>query len=145
VHDLDHPGVPNAVLVKEGADIAHIYHNKCVAEQHSINVAWGLLFEPRYEELRRCIYSTEAELLRFRQLVVNAVMATDIMDKELNQDRKQRWEKAFSLVDDEATVLSGETDKERMNRRATIVIEHLIQASDVSHTMQHWYVYTTYI
>ena len=25
---------------------------------------------------------------------------------------------------------------------ATIVIEHLIQASDVAHTMQHWHVYT---
>jgi hypothetical protein len=138
VHDLDHPGVPNAVLVKEGAEIAQVYQNKCVAEQHSINVAWCLLFEPRYEELRRCIYSTEAELLRFRQLVVNAVMATDIMDQELNQDRKQRWEKVFREAAD--SLLSGETDKERMNRRATIVIEHLIQASDVSHTMQHWYV-----
>jgi hypothetical protein len=141
VHDLDHPGVPNAVLVQEGAEIAQVYHNKCVAEQHSINVAWGLLFEPRYEELRRCIYSTEAELLRFRQLVVNAVMATDIMDQELNIDRKQRWEKAFSEAAD--SLLSGETDEERMNRRATIVIEHLIQASDVSHTMQHWYVNKT--
>jgi 3'5'-cyclic nucleotide phosphodiesterase len=28
-----------------------------------------------------------------------------------------------------------------MNRKATIVIEHIIQASDVSHTMQHWHVY----
>lgn len=25
--------------------------------------------------------------------------------------------------------------------RATIVLEHVIQASDVSHTMQHWHVY----
>jgi hypothetical protein len=28
-----------------------------------------------------------------------------------------------------------------LNRKATIVIEHLIQASDVAHTMQHWHVY----
>jgi hypothetical protein len=28
-----------------------------------------------------------------------------------------------------------------INRKATIVIEHLIQASDVAHTMQHWHVY----
>ncbi len=28
------------------------------------------------------------------------------------------------------------------NRKATIVIEHLIQASDVAHTMQHWHVYS---
>ena len=30
------------------------------------------------------------------------------------------------------------------NRKATIVIEHLIQASDVSHTMQHWEVYISW-
>ena len=29
-----------------------------------------------------------------------------------------------------------------MNRKATIVIEHIIQASDVAHTMQHWHVYS---
>jgi len=28
-----------------------------------------------------------------------------------------------------------------VDRKATIVIEHLIQASDVAHTMQHWHVY----
>ena len=28
-----------------------------------------------------------------------------------------------------------------IHRMATIVIEHLIQASDVAHTMQHWHVY----
>jgi hypothetical protein len=28
-----------------------------------------------------------------------------------------------------------------VDRKATIVIEHLIQASDVSHTMQHWHIY----
>merc|ERR1719310_1085905 len=27
------------------------------------------------------------------------------------------------------------------HRKATIVIEHIIQASDVAHTMQHWHIY----
>ena len=37
-----------------------------------------------------------------------------------------------------------ETEEDRQNdtnRKATIVIEHIIQASDVAHTMQHWHVY----
>jgi len=29
----------------------------------------------------------------------------------------------------------------QVNRKATIVIEHLIQAADVAHTMQHWHIY----
>jgi hypothetical protein len=39
---------------------------------------------------------------------------------------------------------NGDQDEilqEAVNRKATIVIEHLIQASDVAHTMQHWHIY----
>jgi 3'5'-cyclic nucleotide phosphodiesterase len=32
-------------------------------------------------------------------------------------------------------------ERDEINRKATIVIEHIIQASDISHTMQHWNVY----
>ena len=33
------------------------------------------------------------------------------------------------------------SQRDVVNRKATIVIEHLIQAADVAHTMQHWHVY----
>jgi hypothetical protein len=87
--------------------------------------------------LLACICPTEAEYKRFRQLVVNAVMATDIFDKELLEFRNKRWDKAFHGGADDSS-----SEKETMDRKATIVIEHIIQAADVSHTMQHWHVYT---
>jgi hypothetical protein len=64
-------------------------------------------------------------------------MATDIMDKDLKVLRNSRWSKAFS----EGTGRNGESKVDAVDRKATIVIEHLIQASDVSHTMQHWHIY----
>eukprot|EP00980_Cylindrotheca_fusiformis_P029603 scaffold23587_cov122-Cylindrotheca_fusiformis.AAC.2 len=131
IHDVDHPGVPNAQLVKEKTRNAQIY-KKSVAEQNSVELAWDMLMSDEYSVLRACIYQTEADLQRFRQLVVNTVMATDIVDKELQALRKKRWEAAFSNNQDQ----EGHDD-----RKATIVIEHLIQASDVSHTMQHWHLY----
>ncbi|CAB9519313.1 Receptor-type guanylate cyclase gcy [Seminavis robusta] len=137
IHDVDHTGVPNSQLVKENAKVAAYYKNKSVAEQNSVDQSWDLLMESQFKELRRAIYCDESELTRFRSLLVNSVMATDIVDKELKQLRNNRWDKAFS----------GEvpqTEKEvhdAVNRKATIVLEHLIQASDVSHTMQHWHVY----
>ena len=88
--------------------------------------------EPCFATLRRHIYTNEAEFKRFRQLVVNTVLATDIMDKDLKQLRNKRWDNAFN-VDRQDELVRVAT-----NRKATIVIEHLIQASDVSHTMQHW-------
>ena len=72
--------------------------------------------EPTYESLRRCIYTNQEELDRFRQLVVNSVMATDIVDKELGALRKNRWDKAFSQDIEEQS--SREEDR---NRKATIV------------------------
>jgi hypothetical protein len=94
--------------------------------------------EPRYADLQKAIYQTEDELKRFRQLVVNVVMATDIFDKDISAIRNRRWNKAFHR-DDKMTPMTQEEDG---NLKATIVLEHLIQASDVSHTMQHWNIYT---
>ena len=62
------------------------------------------------------------------------------MDKELGAARKARWNKAFS-TDEGASAMLKEDEATSINRKATIVLEHLIQASDVSHTMQHWHVY----
>jgi len=138
IHDVDHPGVPNAQLVKENNIIAVAYKKKSIAEQNSVDLAWDLLLDDSYAELRRTIYQTDAEMRRFRQLVVNSVMATDIIDKDLKQLRNARWDKAFS----DSAPLESEADQlTSINRKATIVIEHLIQASDVAHTMQHWHIY----
>jgi hypothetical protein len=62
-------------------------------------------------------------------------MATVIVDKELKALPDARWDKAFS---ESAT---DDSSPDAVNRKATIVIEHLIQASDVAHTMQHWHIY----
>lgn len=163
IHDLYHPGVPNNQLVSEENDMAVFYKEKSIAEQKSVDVAWKLLvrsaryllsvcllplktsqyfvdmlqMEPCFSNLRNAIYSNVDEHQRFRQLVVNSVMATDIMDKELGAARKARWEKAFS----EQARNDDPDESVDTNRKATIVIEHLIQASDVAHTMQHWHIY----
>jgi len=108
------------------------YKNLSIAEQNSVDISWQLLMTSEYDALRACIYSSPSELRRFRQLVVNSVMATDICDKELNALRKNRWSKAFA---------EQVPSSDARNGKATIVIEHLIQASDVSHMMQHWHIY----
>ncbi|CAB9520029.1 Receptor-type guanylate cyclase gcy [Seminavis robusta] len=134
IHDVDHTGVGNAQLIHEDTALAGVYNNRTVAEQNSLDLSWNLLMDTRYKDLRATIYTNETELRRFRQLVVNSVMATDIADKGLKTARNARWDKAFKMDFDEAT-------RDAVNRKATIVLEHLIQASDVSHTMQHWHIY----
>jgi hypothetical protein len=118
--------------MKEDAGLAEYYKNKSIAEQNSLDVAWNLFMSDRYKNLRNCIFESREELIRFRQIIVNVVLATDIFDKDLSAQRSKRWGKAFSQD-------AGNTNSDL---RATVVIEHLIQASDVAHTMQHWQVYS---
>ena len=101
-----------------------------------------MIEEESFNELRSCIYVSEAQRARFCQLLINIVLATDIENKELQKLRKIRWDKAFHPTGSttplhiaEGVVLND------INRKATIVIEHIMQASDVAHTMQHWHIY----
>jgi class 3 adenylate cyclase len=136
IHDVDHSGVPNVQLVKENSKIAKFYQGRSVAEQNSVDLAWELLLDESFDDLRAAIFATDGEKARFRQLVVNSVMATDIMDPDFKAIRNARWEKAFTKCPN-----LEEDAKQATNRKATIVIEHMIQASDVAHTMQHWHIY----
>jgi class 3 adenylate cyclase len=136
IHDVDHTGVPNAQLILEKHPLASLFRDRSVAEQYSLTLSWDLLMEDRFKDFRSCLYTTEAELMRFRHLVVNGVMATDIADKDLKGLRNARWAKAF-----DNDKMGREPTKADVDRKATIVIEHLIQASDIAHTMQHWHVY----
>ena len=136
-HISDHYGVPNAQLVNEGAVIADKYKGRSVLEQNSVDVAWDLLMHDSYIDLRRAIYCNKDELKRFRQILVAAVMATDIADVELREKRNARWAMAFKGSN---TGSSSEADS-----KAIIVIEHIIQASDIAHTMQHWHIYRKWV
>ena len=143
IHDADHPGVPNMQLINENSFLASYYRGKSIAEQNSVDLCWSMLQDDRFVDLRQAIYTTESELQRFRQLIVNSVMATDIMDKDLKALRNARWDTAFAVECSRPSV-DGSNDGgvlANTNRKATIVIEHLIQASDVAHTMQHWHIY----
>jgi hypothetical protein len=75
-HDVDHAGVTNAQLVKEGDSLAMMYKNRSVAEQNSVELAWSLLMDDQFSDLRRVIYVNENEFRRFRQLVVNTVLVS---------------------------------------------------------------------
>ena len=107
----DHQGVPNSQLVAEGT----AYHNRSVAEQNSIDVAWTIFMKDQYQDLRSTICASPFELQRLRQLVVNSVIATDIMDHDLNQERNERWNHLF-----------GQPNDSKNNTKATAILEHLI-------------------
>ncbi|KAG7352535.1 adenylate/guanylate cyclase [Nitzschia inconspicua] len=140
IHDCDHFGVGNATLVQERNPIALFYEGKSPAENHSLSLGWELLMEPEYSELVKCICGTDKkEVDRLKDLLTKAVLATDVFDKELNKERDEKWRTVFGM--DNGNSLTAKQAEQLDKLKATIVMEHLIQASDVVHTMQHWHIY----
>ena len=145
IHDCDHRGVPNVVLAREEPSLASMYKNRSLAEQNSLDVAWKVLMDNEFRDLRRAIYSTPAELRRFRQILVNCQMATDLFDVQMAADREERWGTAFVPTGVRDSMASAASVRDSIAStvtvhyfRANVVLEYLIQASDVAHTMQHW-------
>ena len=141
IHDVEHVGVPNAQLAKEKPGVAAKYQNRSLAEQTSLDVAWALLHEAQFHDLRECIFPSQREFTRFRALVVNIVMSTDIADTALRAFNNRKWEKAFghNTMDQE---MESRLPAEERNRKATVLMDLIMMASDVSHTMQSFDVFT---
>ena len=149
VHDVDHSGKPNETLVNEMDPVAIKYKGRSVAEQNSLDICWNLLMKDEHKALRRTIYQNDSDLFRFREYLVHAVLVTDIVNKDLQTKRKERWNKVFgaapgSVEQAPPAVEEIECETERNNTRKTALLELVIQASDVSHTMQHWHIFRQY-
>ncbi|EDL17069.1 phosphodiesterase 3B, cGMP-inhibited, isoform CRA_a, partial [Mus musculus] len=76
MHDYDHPGRTNAFLVATNAPQAVLYNDRSVLENHHAASAWNLyLSRPEYNFL---LNLDHMEFKRFRFLVIEAILATDL-------------------------------------------------------------------
>ena len=80
IHDAQHPGASNAVMAKENRALGERYRNRSVAEQNSLALCFDLMSKSEFKNLRRTMFANDHDQLRFRQIVINSVMATDIFD-----------------------------------------------------------------
>ncbi|KAE8606032.1 hypothetical protein XENTR_v10010578 [Xenopus tropicalis] len=76
MHDYDHPGRTNAFLVATNAPQAVLYNDRSVLENHHAASAWNLfLSQPEHNFLT---YLDHVQFKRFRFLVIEAILATDL-------------------------------------------------------------------
>lgn len=76
MHDYDHPGRTNAFLVSTYAKEAILYNDRSVLENHHAAAAWSLLMSS--DDCNFLKYLDKAEFKRFRFLVIEAILATDL-------------------------------------------------------------------
>ncbi|CAL8261278.1 unnamed protein product [Merluccius merluccius] len=76
MHDYDHPGRTNAFLVATSAPQAVLYNDRSVLENHHAASAWNLFMSrTEYNFLANLDH---VEFKRFRFLVIEAILATDL-------------------------------------------------------------------
>ncbi|XP_072242206.1 cGMP-inhibited 3',5'-cyclic phosphodiesterase 3A-like isoform X1 [Leuresthes tenuis] len=76
MHDYDHPGRTNAFLVATSAPQAVLYNDRSVLENHHAASAWNLFMsQPEFNFL---VNLDHVEFKRFRFLVIEAILATDL-------------------------------------------------------------------
>ena len=134
----DHPGA----VVDEKDPLVAKYGDRCIPQQLAFDTAMNLLLEEDFEDLRFHIYKTPEEFDLFRHVVVNALMGTedanDIVSIDFKTDilerRESRWNRAFG----------GSSTGKRIKGvnpndfQATVVIELLLQAANVSYASASW-------
>ncbi|CAF0782279.1 unnamed protein product [Adineta steineri] len=75
VHDVDHPGVTNQFLINTKSDLAIMYNDESVLENHHLAVAFKLL---QANERNIFAHLTAKQIKTLRKMVIDMVLATDM-------------------------------------------------------------------
>lgn len=75
IHDVDHPGVTNQYLIDSGNELAIMYNDESVLENHSLAVAFKLLQEDGCDFLENL---NKKQRQTLRRMSIDMVLATDM-------------------------------------------------------------------
>ncbi|KAM4855082.1 3',5'-cyclic-AMP phosphodiesterase 4C isoform X5 [Urocitellus parryii] len=80
IHDVDHPGVSNQFLINTNSELALMYNDVSVLENHHLAVGFKLLQAPNCDIFQNL---GAKQRLSLRRMVIDMVLATD-MSKHMN-------------------------------------------------------------
>ncbi|XP_041847269.1 cAMP-specific 3',5'-cyclic phosphodiesterase 4D-like isoform X2 [Melanotaenia boesemani] len=80
IHDVDHPGVSNQFLINTNSELALMYNDLSVLENHHLAVGFKLLQEDKCDIFQNVSKKQRQSL---RKMVIDMVLATD-MSKHMN-------------------------------------------------------------
>ncbi|XP_056426542.1 cAMP-specific 3',5'-cyclic phosphodiesterase 4A isoform X3 [Hyla sarda] len=75
IHDVDHPGVSNQFLINTNSELALMYNDESVLENHHLAVGFKLLQEENCDIFQNL---TKRQRQSMRKMVIDMVLATDM-------------------------------------------------------------------
>ena len=124
IRDVDPPRMPSV----EGEESEMKLLLESVTEQKSVAIAFDILMDDKFKDLRQALCPSKSELRRFWGLVRNLHLATDRSNGCLPSSVLKRWDQAFGQ-----DVLETARDK-----KVAPTLEHIASIAQESHAIQHW-------
>ena len=117
VHDVDHPGTTNAFHVAVNSDLAVLYNDRSVLENHHASFTFRLLKDNEDADFLRTLSDDDKQLVR--KNIINLVLATDLASH-------------FELVAKiRSTLLNGPYDKTNEEQR-NLLTRAVLKCADIS-------------
>jgi len=135
MHDVDHPGTTNQYLVSTSSELALMYNDESVLENHHLAVAFKLLQLPECDILAGL---SAKQRTSFRKMVIDMVLATD-MSKHMSllADLK-------TMVETKKVAGSGVLLLDNYSDRIQ-VLQNLIHCCDLSNPTKPLPLYTEWV
>ncbi|XP_077574726.1 3',5'-cyclic-AMP phosphodiesterase 4C-like [Stigmatopora nigra] len=122
IHDVDHPGVSNQFLINTNSELALMYNDESVLENHHLAVGFKLLHQDNCDIFQNL---TKRQRQSLRKLVIDIVLATD-MSKHMTllADLK-------TMVETKKVTSSGVLLLDHYNERIQ-VLRNMVHCADLS-------------
>jgi len=135
IHDVDHPGVTNQYLINTGSDLALMYNDESVLENHHLAVAFKLLQNSNCDILASL---SAKQRQTMRKMTIDMVLATD-MSKHMSllADLK-------TMVETKKVAGSGVILLDNYNDRIQ-VLQNMVHCSDLSNPTKPLEIYRRWV
>jgi len=139
IHDLEHTGTNNQFHINSKSELALLYNDQSVLENHHISAAFRLMRNPERNILE---HLEDNQYRDFRSNVVAMVLSTDMANhfekveviKNVIRKPKDYWQ---SVLVDESTEYPRTMEKIR-------IMELLLHCADISNCVKPWNIHTKF-
>ncbi|XP_072320195.1 3',5'-cyclic-AMP phosphodiesterase 4C-like [Eucyclogobius newberryi] len=117
IHDVDHPGVSNQFLINTNSELALMYNDESVLENHHLAVGFKLLHQDNCDIFQNL---TKRQRQSLRKLVIDMVLATDMS-------------KHMTLLADLKTMV----ETKKVTSSGVLLLDHYTERIQVLRNMVH--------
>ncbi|XP_047199639.1 cAMP-specific 3',5'-cyclic phosphodiesterase 4B [Hippoglossus stenolepis] len=117
IHDVDHPGVSNQFLINTNSELALMYNDESVLENHHLAVGFKLLHQENCDIFQNL---TKRQRQSLRKLVIDMVLATDMS-------------KHMTLLGDLKTMV----ETKKVTSSGVLLLDHYTERIQVLRNMVH--------